>query len=217
VGSLAAGWTGTFLVGIVVLATVAVAVSIERGRQLFRSPRPPSEADSRRRAEAVAELLNHGQLANAVSGAAADGEGPAALVRVGVAHWPEGADSFEPALEEVAAREIGRLERGVWLLAVVANVAALLGYFGAIAGMLDAFSLLSDEGLDKPDLLAALIGRAVAATFAGLAVAGVALVAYSVFTTRIAARVRQLETWARVLFSAHDARPRELTPPAAGW
>lgn len=215
--SLAAGWIGYFLAGIALLAAAALALSIERGRILFRAPRPPSEGESRRQAGAVASLLTNGQVENAVREAAGAGDGPAALVRAGAALWPQGADAFEPALEAAASREIGRLERGVWLLAVVANVAALLGYFGAIAGMLDAFSLLSDEGLDKPDLLAALIGRAMLATFAGLAVAGPALVAYSVLTTRIAVRIRQLETWARVLFSAHDARGRELTPPAADW
>jgi biopolymer transport protein ExbB len=145
------------------------------------------------------------------------GPGPAAVTDAAGAVWGEGDDALRSRLESAAGREIGRLERGVWLLALVANLAALFGYFGAIAAMLDAFSLLSAAGLDKPELLGTLVRRALLATAAGLAVAAPTLVAYSVFTSRIAARVRELETWADALFSAHSAGFRELTPPAAGW
>ncbi len=211
------GWIGAFLAGIAVLATVAVVVSLERARVLLSGRRPPAEANARTQARAVAALLNEGQIEVARSRGRDAGPGPAALTDAAGVAWGAGEDRLHAGLESAAGREIGRLERGVWLLALVANLAALLGYFGAIAAMLDAFSLLSATGLDKPELLGTLIRRALFATFAGLAVAAPALVAYSVFTARIAARVRELETWADALFSAHSAAFRELTPPAAGW
>lgn len=211
------GWIGAFLAGIAVLATVAVVVSLERARVLLSGRRPPAEANARTQARAVAALLNEGQIEAACSRGRDAGPGPAVLTDAAGVAWGAGEDRLQAGLESAAGREIGRLERGVWLLALVANLAALLGYFGAIAAMLDAFSLLSATGLDKPELLGTLIRRALFATFAGLAVAAPALVAYSVFTARIAARVRELETWADALFSAHSAAFRELTPPAAGW
>ena len=211
------GWVGAFLAGIAVLATVAVLVSLERARALLAGPRPAAEGPSRTRARLVADLLNQGQIEAAVLRGREAGPGPAVLADAAGAAWGAADDALHLRLETAAGREIGRLERGVWLLALVANLAALLGYFGAIAAMLDAFSLLSAAGLDKPELLGTLIRRALFATFTGLAVAAPALAAYSVFTARIAARVRELETWADALFSAHDAGFRELTPPAAGW
>ena len=211
------GWVGAFLSGIAVLATVAVLVSLERARALLSGPGPAAEGPSRTRARLVADLLNQGQIEAAVLQGREAGPGPAALADAAGAAWGAADDAFHERLESAAGREIRRLERGVWLLALVANLAALLGYFGAIAAMLDAFSLLSAAGLDKPELLGTLIRRALFATFTGLAVAAPALAAYSVFTARIAARVRELETWADALFSAHDAGFRELTPPAAGW
>lgn len=211
------GWIGAFLTGIAVLAAVAVLVSLERARVLLSGRRPPAEANARTQARTVAGLLNEGQIEVARSCSREAGPGPAALTDAAGAAWDAGDDALHARLESAAGREIGRLERGVWLLALVANLAALLGYFGAIAAMLEAFSLLSAAGLDKPELLGALIRRALFATFTGLAVAAPALVAYSVFTARIAARVRELEAWADALFSAHGAGFRELTPPAAGW
>jgi biopolymer transport protein ExbB/TolQ len=211
------GWVGAFLAGIAVLATVAVVISLDRARVLLAGGRPAADGPSRTQARAVADLLNAGQIEAARSRGRKSGPGPAALADAAGAAWEEPDGALHDRLESAAGCEIGRLERGVWLLALVANLAALLGYFGAIAAMLDAFSLLSAAGLDKPELLGTLIRRALFATFTGLAVAAPALAAYSVFTARIAARVRELETWADALFSAHDAGFRELTPPAAGW
>lgn len=211
------GWVGAFLSGIAVLAVVAVLVTFERARVLLAGPRPAAGEPGRTRARLVADLLNRGQIEAALSRGREAGPGPAALANAAGATWGAPEDALQARLESAAAEEIGRLERGVWLLALVANLAALLGYFGAIAAMLDAFSLLSASGLDKPELLGTLIRRALFATFTGLAVAAPALAAYSIFTARIAARVRELESWADALFSAHAAGFRELTPPAAGW
>ncbi len=211
------GWVGAFLAAVAILAAVAVVVTLERARVLLAGPRPPSDKACRERAAAAASLLNECQTEAALARGREAGPGPAALAGAASAAWSASDDALHGRLEAVAGREIGRLERGVWLLALVANLAALLGYFGAIAAMLDAFSLLSAAGLEKPELLGTLIRRALLATFTGLAVAAPALVAYSVFTARVAARVRELETWADALLSAHAAGFRELTPPVAGW
>ncbi|SMX42478.1 MotA/TolQ/ExbB proton channel family protein [Actibacterium lipolyticum] len=65
-----------------------------------------------------------------------------------------------------------KLERGLGLLDVVAQLAPLLGLFGTVLGMIKAFQTMQDAGASvDPSLLAGGIWVALLTTAAGLAVA----------------------------------------------
>jgi biopolymer transport protein ExbB len=71
-----------------------------------------------------------------------------------------------------AEERFSRLERGLGALDMVAQLAPLLGLFGTVIGMIEAFQKLQSAGSAvDPSLLAGGIGVALLTTGAGLAVA----------------------------------------------
>jgi len=91
-------------------------------------------------------------------------------------------------IEAEAEARFARLERGFRFLDTVAQVAPLLGLFGTVLGMIEAFQALQAAGSQvDPSLLAGGIWVALLTTAAGLAVAMPASVVLSWFETRLAA------------------------------
>jgi biopolymer transport protein ExbB len=79
---------------------------------------------------------------------------------------------FEGRLEAEAGVALAGLERGFRLLDTVAQLAPLLGLFGTVLGMIEAFRSLQNAGTSvDPSLLAGGIWVALLTTAVGLAVA----------------------------------------------
>lgn len=75
-------------------------------------------------------------------------------------------------LDAEAGLALSRLERGYRLLDIIAQLAPLLGLFGTVLGMIDAFQKLQSSGASvDPSLLAGGIWVALITTAVGLAVA----------------------------------------------
>ncbi|MEI4232422.1 MotA/TolQ/ExbB proton channel family protein [Roseovarius sp. D22-M7] len=91
-------------------------------------------------------------------------------------------------IEAEAEARFSRLERGFRFLDTVAQVAPLLGLFGTVLGMIEAFQALQSAGSQvDPSLLAGGIWVALLTTAAGLAVAMPASVVLSWLDSRLAA------------------------------
>ena len=79
---------------------------------------------------------------------------------------------IEARLDAEAGLALARLERGFRLLDTIAQIAPLLGLFGTVLGMIDAFQGLQEGGSSvDPSLLAGGIWVALLTTAVGLAVA----------------------------------------------
>lgn len=90
-------------------------------------------------------------------------------------------------LEAEAGARLSHLESGFRFLDTVAQVAPLLGLFGTVLGMIEAFQALQAAGSQvDPSLLAGGIWVALLTTAAGLAVAMPASVVLSWFEARMA-------------------------------
>ena len=86
--------------------------------------------------------------------------------------WGEPFLEREKAVEDAGAREVRRLSANLKPLVVVAMIAPLLGLLGTVWGMIVAFSTIAmQDGLGKPELLAAGISQALITTAAGLTIA----------------------------------------------
>lgn len=93
-----------------------------------------------------------------------------------------------PRLEAEAEAKFLKLERGFRLLDTVAQLAPLLGLFGTVLGMIEAFQALQDAGSSvDPSLLAGGIWVALLTTAVGLAVAMPTSVILSWFEARMTA------------------------------
>lgn len=98
--------------------------------------------------------------------------------------------SSSPGKARVEARanaHIARLEGGFRILDSIAQIAPLLGLFGTVLGMIDAFQALQDAGNSvDPSVLAGGIWVALLTTAAGLAVAMPTSIALTYFESRVA-------------------------------
>lgn len=100
----------------------------------------------------------------------------------------------EKAVEDAGGREVRRLSANLRPLVVVAAIAPLLGLFGTVWGMIEAFSNIAlKDGLGKPELLASGISKALITTAAGLAVAIPTQAAYFWLKSAIDRFVRRAE------------------------
>jgi biopolymer transport protein ExbB len=73
--------------------------------------------------------------------------------------------------EEVGEREAVLLQRYLGLLGTIANIAPLIGLLGTVLGMIEAFDVISHEGVGSPATLGGGISQALITTAAGLTVA----------------------------------------------
>jgi len=135
----------------------------------------------------------------------------AAVVEMAFASGPEDAKRLEAEAEV----EFAQLERGFRLLDSVAQLAPLLGLFGTVLGMIDAFQSLQDAGSQvDPALLAGGIWVALLTTAVGLAVAMPTAMVLSWFEGRMdAERVTAERAIATILHSQgrHGAVIRTAT------
>jgi biopolymer transport protein ExbB len=118
----------------------------------------------------------------------------AGLLRFGKPH-----EEILRAIESVSLHEVAKLERGLWILATIANVAPLLGFLGTVTGMIDSFGVLSTAGFGNPKLVAKGIAEALITTATGLMIAFPIQLGYNYFTTKVSSFVLTAETTSAML------------------
>lgn len=109
------------------------------------------------------------------------------------------------AIKTIGTIELGFLERGLVILATIANVAPLMGFLGTVAGMILAFGAIEIAGDVDPTLVAGGIKVALLTTATGLLIAIPVNIGYNFFVSRIDALIIDMEQGAqKVLDLAWD-------------
>ncbi len=156
----------------------------------------------------------------------------AAILMAGLRRIRQGTvrtNEIDQAITTTGAIELGFLERGLVILATIANVAPLMGFLGTVAGMIQAFGAIEAAGTVEPGLVAGGIKVALLTTATGLVIAVPINIAYNFFVTRIDTLILDMEQGAqRVLNMAWDMEKdgsltviddvplaREAVPPSA--
>ncbi|MBW2731879.1 MAG: MotA/TolQ/ExbB proton channel family protein [Deltaproteobacteria bacterium] len=107
------------------------------------------------------------------------------ILAAGLAESGRGEHEVQAAMDQVAYAEIPALEKRTGYLALMGNVATLMGLFGTIIGLIHSFSAVGkDETGDNATLLAAGISEAMNCTAFGLLTGIAALFAFSVLNGR---------------------------------
>jgi len=186
------GWVMYVLL---VFSIVALAFIIERAIALWRARINVSEFLGKIRKA----LLVNRSVRDAIK-ICEQYQGPvASIMKAGLLKYGQPKEDIEKTIENAALYEMGRLERGLIVLATVANVAPLLGFFGTVTGMIRSFDALAAAGLTNPGLVAAGIKEALYTTAGGLGVAIPVQIVYNYFMSRINRFVRDIETAANML------------------
>lgn len=102
-------------------------------------------------------------------------------------------DSLDGHLEEAIMHEVPTLDHSLWMLDTVITLAPLLGLFGTIIGMFNAFHALGDVMNDATQVTGG-IAEALIATASGLFIAMIGLIFFNALYTRVRVIMHQLET-----------------------
>jgi biopolymer transport protein ExbB len=113
-------------------------------------------------------------------------------------------------LDEVIMREAPRVDRFLWVLDTVVTLAPLLGLFGTIVGMFNAFQVLSNPG-NAPTQVTGGVAEALIATASGLFVAMIGLVFFNGLHNRVRSVVHQLATVKAALVNRLAATSQEAS------
>ena len=88
---------------------------------------------------------------------------------------------MKEAMEEYMTHAMGAVDKRLYLLATIGNVAPLLGMAGTVTGMIKAFAGVAKAGAISPGAVAGGISEALITTAAGVVLAIVMVVPYHIF------------------------------------
>ena len=202
--TLAASSGGTLYL-MALLLLVALTVIVERTWYLFRLMSGGREVNQR-----VAELprLRADLLQREIDHA---GHLPHASLLAAAFSHPELNDRVVLAdrLEEAILHEIPKLDRTIWMLDTSVTLAPLLGLFGTIVGMFNAFAGLGQVGA-VPTQVTGGVAEALIATASGLFIAMFGMIFLNSLNNRVRLLLHQLETLKQMLINRYANSPAAL-------
>jgi biopolymer transport protein ExbB len=103
-------------------------------------------------------------------------------------------EEIKIAVDEVGSREAAPLERYLGLLGTIATISPLLGLLGTVLGMIEAFNVISVQGVGTPATLGGGISQALITTAAGLSVAIPVILLHKYLSSRVDRVILEMET-----------------------
>ncbi len=141
----------------------------------------------------VEGALNSGGI-NAAKEVCRNTKGPvASIFYQGLDREHEGIDIVEKSLVSYGGVQMGNLERGLVWISLFISLAPMLGFFGTVVGMVEAFDAIEAAGDISPGLVAGGIKVALLTTLGGLLVAIILQVFYNYLVHKIDSLVNDME------------------------
>ena len=107
------------------------------------------------------------------------------VIAAGLSRVNAGYKQMEEAMAESGEEAAVDLQQKIGYLALIANIAPMLGLLGTVQGMINAFNQISDTAAPKASELAGDIRLALVTTFLGLTVAIPVMCIYQFFKNRV--------------------------------
>lgn len=195
---------GIMMYFLMLASLLALGVIIAKGYMLWVAHR-----ESKELLEQLEAQVEAGGNVEATIRRAEETQGPvAAIVSVALRRVRERQSiaDIEKAIATTGSIELGFLERGLVLLATVANVAPMMGFLGTVAGMILAFGAVAEAGQIEASLVAGGIKVALITTATGLAIAIPVNIAYNFFVTRIDMLIVDMELGAQAVLDMVPTR-----------
>lgn len=182
---------GAFMYPILMVFAVGIAISIERWLKLNNSMRR-----NRKTWDEIQPVLQEGDFDQAREFTAKSDTELGMVLSLGLSR--QGSvrrrDDIEIAMEEGMMEIIPQLEKRTPYLAILANIATLLGLLGTIVGLIQAFTAVANANpSEKANLLSASIAVAMNTTAFGLIVGIPLLLMHSFLTAKTTEIVDSLE------------------------
>jgi biopolymer transport protein ExbB len=195
---------GIWMIPIAIALALGVAFTLERFMRLYMQ----YDLDGASFMHEVQKYL----LANDVDGAirVCNGAGKAALpkvVKAGLQRAARDEQQIQNAIDAASLEVIPKLERRLPYLALIANIATLLGLLGTISGLIKSFaSIALADPAQRQEILARGISEAMNATAFGLITAIFAMIAHSVLSNKANKILEELDEFGVKLLDLLSAR-----------
>jgi biopolymer transport protein ExbB len=120
--------------------------------------------------------------------------GPVASIFMqGLMRMSEGIDMVEKSIVSYGGVEMGKLERGLIWISLFISLGPMLGFFGTVVGMVQAFDDIQAAGDISPQVVAGGMKVALITTVGGLIVGMVLQVIYNYLVSKIDGLVNSME------------------------
>ncbi|HEY5823823.1 MAG TPA: MotA/TolQ/ExbB proton channel family protein [Cyclobacteriaceae bacterium] len=117
----------------------------------------------------------------------------ASIFTQGLMRAPEGIDMVEKSVVSYGGVEMGRLEKGLIWISLMISMGPMLGFFGTVVGMVQAFDAIEAAGDMSPTVVAGGMKVALITTVGGLVVGMVLQVLYNYLVSKIDGLVNTME------------------------
>ncbi len=183
------GPMGIAIVGILlVLSVIALYIFIERWLTIKRAGKVDTNFINNIRASVSA-----GNIEGAKALCRTTDSPVARMVEKGIMRIGKPLRDIDAAIENVGNLEIFKLEKNLSTLASIAGAAPMIGFFGTVTGMIQAFYKMASEQNVTPDVLAGGIYQALITTAFGLFIGIIAFVGYNLLVASVEKVVFKME------------------------
>lgn len=195
---------GSWMLPIAIAFTFAIALVVERFLRLFGQYNVDGPSF-------MFEIQKY-ILANDLDGAirVCNGAGKAALAKViksGLQRASRSEEQIQNAIDAASLEIMPKLEKRLPYLALIANIATLLGLLGTITGLIKSFNAVAlADPAQRQAILSAGIAEAMNATAFGLITAIFSMIAHSVLANRANKIVSEVDEFGVKLMDLLSAR-----------
>ena len=186
-----AQYGGWIMIILAILLAGACYIFIERLVVLKQATREDKSFMDR-----IRDYIHEGKMDSAVNLCKQTDTPSAHMIEKGISRIGRPMQDVQVAVENVGNIEVGRLEKGLVVLATVAGGAPMLGFLGTVLGMVQTFYNMAQTsgGVIEMSALSTGMYQAMVTTIGGLIVGILAMFAYNFLVARIDRVVRLLES-----------------------
>lgn len=172
---------GWIMVVLLLLSIYAIYVFVERTFALSRALKEDKTFMGK-----IKDYIHSGNIDSARTLCQATDTPVARMIEKGISRIGRPLNDIQNTVENVGNIEVSRLEKGLAGLASVSGGAPMIGFFGTVTGMIQAFFEMANAGNNiEVSTLAGGIYTALVTTVGGLAVGIVAYFAYNNLVARV--------------------------------
>lgn len=144
----------------------------------------------------IRDFIHEGKIDSALNLCKKTDTPSAHMIQTGISRFGRPMQDVQVAVENVGNIEVGRLEKGLVIMATIAAGAPMLGFLGTVLGMVQTFYNMAETsgGVIEISSLSQGMYQAMVTTIGGLIVGILAMFAYNYLVSRIDRVVRLLES-----------------------
>lgn len=182
---------GVIMIPLALMMILAVYIIVERLVVVRKASKEDTNFMNR-----IKDYITEGKIDSAINLCKQTDNPSARMVEKGISRLGRPMSDVLVAIENVGSIELGKLEKGLGILATISGGAPMIGFFGTVVGMVDAFAAMASKG-DNTIVLSDLAGgiyTAMVTTVGGLMVGIIAYFGYNFLVSRVDKVMRNLES-----------------------